>query len=124
VRLRHCVSCNLSWDTDPPRCPNCGRRTLDDHQVLEWRTRKTERNEAPLVSVKVLEGPADEAFVRAMLGEAGIDFQIVTHQDDAFAPLVAGSRGHGTVLVPEADADTARQLLRDVMAAEPIADDT
>jgi hypothetical protein len=76
-----------------------------------------------LVSVKELEGPADEAFVRAILDEGGFDFQIVTHQDDAFGPLVAGSRGYGSVMVPEEDADEARELLRDALSAEPVPDE-
>ena len=83
----------------------------------------TERTDESLVSVKELEGPADEAFVRAMLDEAGFDYQIVTHQDDAFGPLVARSRGYGSVMVPESDADEARELLRDVMAAKPVPDE-
>jgi hypothetical protein len=123
VLVRHCVSCDTSWDRDPPRCPSCGRRTLDDHEILEWRAKQTERSDARLVSVKVLEGPADEAFVRAMLDEAGFDFQIVTHQDDAFGSLVAGSRGYGAVMVPEPDADAVKQLLQEAMAAEPIAEE-
>ena len=77
-------------------------------------------DETRLVSVKELEGPADEAFVRAMLDEAGFDFQIVTHQDDAFGPLVVGSRGYGSVLVPESDADDARELLREALSGEPV----
>ena len=124
MRVRHCVSCNQSWDRDPPRCPTCGRRTLDDQEVLAWRTRQTERTEARLVAVKDLEGPADEAFVRAMLEEAGFDFQFVTHKDDAFGPLVAGSRGYGSVMVPESDADAARELLREALSAERIPDET
>jgi hypothetical protein len=112
------VSCNLSWDADPRHCPNCGRATLDDHEALEWRTETTQRGEAPLVSVRELEGPADEPFVRAMLDDAGIDFQIVTHRDDAFGPLVTGARGYGSVMVNEADAELARELLRDVLEAE------
>ena len=80
-------------------------------------------DETRLVSVKELEGPADEAFVRAMLDEAGFDFQIVTHQDDAFGPLVARSRGYGAVMVPEEDADAARELLREVLSAERVPDE-
>jgi hypothetical protein len=78
--------------------------------------------DARLVSVKELDGPADEAFVRAMLDEAGFDYQIVTHQDDAFGPL-ARSRGYGSVMVPEPDADAARELLREALSAEPVPDD-
>ena len=83
----------------------------------------TESTDERLVSVKELEGPADEAFVRAMLDEAGFDYQIVTHKDDAFGPLVVGSRGYGSVMVPESDADAARELLREAMSAEPVPDE-
>ena len=82
-----------------------------------------DQTDARLVSVRELEGPADEAFVRAMLDEAGFDFQIVTHQDDAFGPLVAGSRGYGSVLVPEEDADEARELIREALSGEPVPDE-
>ena len=83
----------------------------------------TDGTDERLVSVKELEGPADEAFVRAMLDEAGFDYQIITHQDDAFGPLVARSRGYGSVMVPEPDADEARELLREAMAGEPVPDE-
>jgi hypothetical protein len=80
-------------------------------------------DETRLVSVRELEGPADEAFVRAMLDEAGFDYQVVTHKDDAFGPLVAGNKGYGSVLVPEEDADEARELIREALAAEPVPDE-
>ena len=82
-----------------------------------------EQPDVRLVSVRDLEGPADEAFVRAMLDEAGFDYQVVTHQDDAFGPLVAGSRGYGSVMVPEDDADEARELIREALSAEQIPDE-
>jgi hypothetical protein len=77
-------------------------------------------DETRLVSVRELEGPADEAFARAMLDEAGFDYQIVTHKDDAFGPLVAQRRGYGSVMVPEEDADEARELLREALSGEPV----
>ena len=85
--------------------------------------RVTDQSDTRLVSVRELEGPADEAFVRAMLDEAGFDYQIVTHQDDAFGPLVARSRGYGSVMVPESDADEARELIREALSAEPVPDE-
>ena len=83
----------------------------------------TDQTDTRLVSVRELEGPADEAFVRAMLDEAGFDFQIVTHQDDAFGTLVARSRGYGSVMVPEEDAEEARELIREALSAEQIPDE-
>jgi len=80
-------------------------------------------DETRLVSVKELEGPADEAFVRAMLDDAGFDYQIVTHRDDAFGTLVAQRRGYGSVMVPEEDADEARELIREALSAEPVPDE-
>ena len=83
----------------------------------------TDQSDTRLVSVRELEGPADEAFVRSMLDEAGFDFQIVTHKDDALGPLVAGSHGYGSVLVPEEDAEEARELIREALSAEQIPDE-
>jgi len=83
----------------------------------------TDQTDARLVSVRELEGPADEAFVRAVLDEAGFDYQIVTHQDDAFGTLVAQRRGYGSVLVPEEDAEEARELIRETLSAEPVPDE-
>ena len=122
--MRHCVTCDADYENDPTRCPSCGSVTLTDHEVLLWREQRTALAEEHFAPVKVLEGPADEAFVREMLEESGFDFQIVVHPDDAFAPLLASSRGYGVVLVPESDVDPVRRLLHDLMTAAPLPDDT
>lgn len=122
--MRHCVTCDANYDADPKRCPDCGARTLSDHEMLLWREKREALTNQHFVPVKILEGPADATFVREMMRESGLDFDVVVHEDDAFSAALNRTGNYGVVLVPEAQAQNARTLLRELAKAAPMDDPT
>ena len=119
-------------------CPECGGEYRDgftqcvDCDVPLVATPPAAAEESPpdegLVSVLETGDPAEMAFVESLLLEAGIPY---TKQGDRVQDLFGIGRGGGfnvltgpaRLLVPKEHAAAAEEMLRDLPAAESLADD-
>lgn len=64
-----------------------------------------------LVNVRTLQSLFEAQRAEAILAEAGIATQVISHQDTAYDGLFQFTRGWGTLRVPEVDRDRATALL-------------
>ena len=115
--MRYCLSCDNSFDAPVERCTDCGEPTVDEATHQQWLVRRQGLTEARFVRVHVFEGVVDRAILTDVMDDAGIPWVIHDHSQDAYHALFAPQQGAGVLLVPENNADEARDLIRAFQAA-------
>lgn len=115
--MRFCLSCDISFEAEIERCSDCGALTVDEPTYQQALARREGLNEAHFVSVHVFEGVVDRAILTDMMDDAGIPWVIHDHSQDAYHALLTPQQGAGVLLVPETNADEARDLIRAFLAA-------
>lgn len=92
--MRHCVVCHADYVENPPRCPDCGHRTLDADERAVWDGIREELTQEDMVPVHVFDGPVDRAIVGELLDDSDVP-HMVRGNALGGATLTAQSGGWG-----------------------------
>ena len=122
--MMYCPECGGEYRDGFTQCADC-----DVPLVATPPKAEEEPSDTGLVSVLETGDPAEMAFVESLLLEAGIPY---TKQGDRVQDLFGIGRlggfnvltGPARVLVPSEYAAAAEEVLRDLPAAEPLAEDS
>jgi hypothetical protein len=124
--MMYCPQCGGEYRDGFTQCVDCEVALVATPPAVEEEAEPTP--DVGLVSVLETGDPAEMAFAESLLLEAGIDY---TKQGDRVQDLFGIGRlggfnvltGPAKLLVYEADAEAATQLLRDRPPVEPLAED-
>lgn len=117
--MRHCVACHSEYTTEVRRCPDCGSRTLDARELKLWHIAQDELTHESFVPAGVLEGPVEAGFVDQVFADNDIPHIVRSYGGDGFGPIWQPQTGWGVLLVLDEDRDQARELLKEIRAADP-----
>lgn len=117
-----CPECGTAYREGSTSCHDCGVPLItDEEHRLKEEAAEAEREkfrEMEIVEVYAVQGIAEAEIIQGMLESIGIESMTRGHSVLSVHPFTVDGMGEVRILVPEPDADTAREAIATFLEGE------